>query len=269
MKNYWDSQTSAQKAIHGTLIFFSMGLWLPVLYFKMKSDLNTKNFVTGKIQLQLDGAMNALESFEKMENQFLKALEGKTKLSGTTLISLSGIAFLESREGASRTTTQGTYEATTKTGTIGVALTQNISVAASKGQTKGTLTQNSVTYRGADQLTQVDNGKLTLSGDGISFVGGLFTRTTDFASLLDAEMRGNFLTIASSNYEKTWVLNNENQTQLEVMAIVLDVLRTHSEEKMTVASFRKKCIETLSQSKAELNSKCESLRSELATKAID
>ena len=226
---------------------------MPFLYIRFRGNQNVSQFKSRKIQAELKGAEMALARLEQNLASVLKSLEGKTKLGTTQLLAIPDVVLKEAREGAALTSTQGTFEATTKTGTIGVGVTRNISVAASKGQTKGTLNQQSVTRKGADELTEIDNGKLIVTGKGFSFVGGMYTRNADFETILESEIRGTHLAIASTSYERTLIVRIPEEAERELADTLIRILSENSS--ISVAAFKKELQQAVEKTRNQLELK--------------
>lgn len=270
MTTFWESLTPNQKKMHIVLSIATFGNWLifvmPFFYLCYRSNDRVTKFKSAKIQMQLDATEDLLENLKNSKVTALSALEGKSKLGNTQIFSLSNVKLKESREGESRTSTQGTFESKTRTGTVGLRLTSNIGIAASQGRTRGTMQQNSVTYRGKDVLTEIDTGKLIVTGSQISFVGKLFTRSAELSSIINIDVDMNRLAVASTNYDKTWILQSSLLEETELVGLVIEVLRGNSEKEMTVAAFKKEFTNAIDPVIADVQEKVFELQLQLSGK---
>lgn len=273
MTTFWESLTPNQKKMHLGLSIATLGNWLifvfPFFYMNYRSNTKVSNFKSAIVQAQLDATEVLLGNLLNSKESALSALEGKAKLGNTQIISLSNVKLKESREGGSHTTTQGTFESKTRTGTVGVRLTSNIGIAASQGKTRGTMQQNSVTYRGKDILTEVDSGKLIVTGASLSFVGKLFTRSADFSSIINVDVDMNRLAVASTNYDKTWILQSPLVEETEFVGLVLEVLRGGTGKEMTAAAFKKEFTKVIDPVITDVQEKVAELQRQLSNKEIN
>jgi hypothetical protein len=135
----------------------------------------------------------------------------------------------ESRTGASTTSTSGTFQAQTKTGTVGVGTKLGpigLGVAASKGETRGSTISSSVTHPGRDQMTKIDEGDFILFVDSISFSGAQFSRSVGFESLLSSKVLRNEILIASKQSEKNWLIALNSDSVTTCAGQIIDYLAT-------------------------------------------
>jgi hypothetical protein len=126
--------------------------------------------------------------------------------------------------------------------------------------------QNSVTYRGKDVLTEIDTGKLIVTGSQISFVGKLFTRSAELSSIINIDVDMNRLAVASTNYDKTWILQSSLLEETELVGLVIEVLRGNSEKEMTVAAFKKEFTNAIDPVIADVQEKVFELQLQLSGK---
>jgi hypothetical protein len=234
MSNFLEKLSVTQKRwlVHIAISIPTGGAWLLVaIFIELYRHSKAK-----KSSMELEGAFKTLENaigrneYEKAEIErkagLLVGKIGKNQdLQAITYLEIPSVSLKESREGASHTSTSGTFESKTKTGTIGVSLTQNIGIAASEGKTKGTIQQQSVTTRGKDQITTVDTGKLVVTGTSVTFVGNLFTRTSTYDSILDYKSQGSDLRISSNNYDKAWVVQCHSDSDARWAQSLIEILK--------------------------------------------
>ncbi len=250
MSDFLEKLTTTQKRwlVHIAISIPTGGAWLLIAVF-IEFFRHSK---AKKSSMELQGAFKTLENaigrneyeraeIERKAGLLAGKIEKAKDLRGITYLEIPSVSLKESREGASHTSTSGTYESKTKTGTIGVALTQNIGIAASEGKTKGTIQQQSVTTRGKDQLTTVDTGKLVLTGESVTFVGNLFTRTSEYGSILDYKSQGSDLRISSNNYDKAWVVQCHSDSDARWAQSLIRLLK----DGVNDASILKKEVEAL------------------------
>ena len=234
---------------------------------RFRSNERVSEFKSKRIQAEIDSVESALIRLEQNASSLESNLEGKSKLGNTQLVTISNVALKEAREGAAHTVTQGTFDATTKTGTIGVGVTRNISVAASKGQTTGTLNQQSVTRRGQDELTEIDRGKIVISGKSLTFVGAMYTRNSDFENILESEIRGTHLAISSTDYEKTLIIKIQDSSEREFADLVIQTLLKNPS--ITSAAFKKEISLAIQKAQKEMQKNLDFLRQSSELKALN
>lgn len=144
----------------------------------------------------------------------------------------------ESRTGASITSTSGTFQAQTKTGTVGIGTKLGpigLGVAASQGETRGSTSSSSVTHPGRDQMTKIDEGDLVLFVDSISFSGSQFSRSVSFESLLSSKVLRNEILIASKQSEKNWLLALNSDSVTSGVGRIIDFLATTKSSELSKA----------------------------------
>lgn len=273
MTTFWESLTPNQRKMHIGLSIATLGNWLifvlPFIYLNYKSKTKVSNYKSAQVQMQLVATQVLLENLQSSKANALRALDGKTKLGTTQIFSISNVKLKESREGGSHTTTHGTFESNTRTGTVGVRLTSNIGIAASQGKTRGTMQQNSVTYRGKDILTEIDSGKLIVTGTSLSFVGKLFTRSAELSSIINIDVDMNRLSVASTNYDKTWILQSALIEETELVGLVLEILRVGAEKEMTTATFKKEFTKLIDPVIEDVKEKVAELQLQLSKKELN
>jgi hypothetical protein len=164
-----------------------------------------------------------------------KSLEnlGSAFPSKGVLFKIPGVRLYESRVGASSTSTSGTLQAQTKTGTVAIGTKLGpvgVGLGASQGETKGTTKSHSVTTAGKDRMTKIDEGDLILSTDSIAFAGQQFSRSVNFEDLLNWQVFKKEIVISSKNSEKNWRvdLNSHAVTSALVEIIELAISTTNS-----------------------------------------
>ncbi len=199
--------------ILGTLI--SGGLWLPIwfgleIYKKWHASEVVKyqrSESIKKVKFEISEIEESLLDLSALD-QSLENL-GSVFPSKGNLLKIPDVRLYESRVGASITSTSGTLQAQTKTGTVGIGTKLGpigVGLAASQGETRGTINSSSVTRAGKDEMTKIDQGDLILSTDSIAFAGQQFSRSVNFEDLLSWQVTRNEILISSKNSEKNWLI---------------------------------------------------------------
>jgi hypothetical protein len=199
--------------ILGTLI--SGGLWLPIwfgleIYKKWHASEVVKyqrSESIKKVKFEISEIEESLLDLSALD-QSLENL-GSVFPSKGNLLKIPDVRLYESRVGASITSTSGTLQAQTKTGTVGIGTKLGpigVGLAASQGETRGTINSSSVTRAGKDEMTKIDQGDLILSTDSIAFAGQQFSRSVNFEDLLSWQVTRNEILISSKNSEKNWLV---------------------------------------------------------------
>jgi hypothetical protein len=197
----------------GTLI--SGGLWLPIwfgleIYKKWHASEVVKyqrSESIKKVKFEISEIEESLLDLSALD-QSLENL-GSVFPSRGNLLKIPDVRLYESRVGASITSTSGTLQAQTKTGTVGIGTKLGpigVGLAASQGETRGTINSSSVTRAGKDEMTKIDQGDLILSTDSIAFAGQQFSRSVNFEDLLSWQVTRNEILISSKNSEKNWLI---------------------------------------------------------------
>lgn len=226
----------AKLILNASLTFLTAGLWIPVwaAWYFLEKNKGTQSVAVDAKNLRLDiydlqGSVKHHEAIAKS----LTKLENKLPKSGSVL-SIPLVRLYESRQGDSTTETSGTLKATTKTGTIGVGTKIGgigIGVAASQGETRGTINSKSVTRSGKDEMTLIDNGTLVLKVNSLSLTGNQFSRSVNFDDLLGCNVTRNELVISSTTSEKNWLLALNSNEAAEIVAEFVNFLSDSPSDK--------------------------------------
>ena len=196
-------------------VLASAGLWLPiwlVIEYAKKSgasniEKNARKELLKKTQAEITDLKITIFDHSAIATSVEQLISG-FPASGV-IIKVPSVRLYESRQGASVTQTSGTLQAQTKTGTVGIGTKIGpvaVGVAASKGETKGTINSKSITHAGADEMSKIDEGELILSVDSISFAGSQFSRSVDFSDLLSCQFSRNEILVSSKSSEKNWLV---------------------------------------------------------------
>ena len=210
-------RTSAASWItHGFLSLMTAGLWIPAALIienqrgkKAKNKLSKKNRMliqkNQKIRDEIDDLHKLVELRKSVINR-TNELEN-LNISGFQFLTFTRIGLLESREVSRVTDSIGTFDATTKTGTLGVS-GQRFGAAISNSSTKGNTQSKSVTGQAVEGITLVDKGRLVVTGSSISFSGSQFTKSATFLELVTWSAKTDTqLLISSRNESKVWILD--------------------------------------------------------------
>jgi hypothetical protein len=175
--------------------------------------------------------------------------------SSGVIVKIPSVRLYESRQGASVTQTTGTLQAQTKTGTVGIGTKIGpigVGVAASKGETRGTINSNSITHVGADEMRKIDEGELILSVDSISFVGSQFSRSVGFDDLLSCQFSKNEILVSSKSSEKNWLVAVNSNSVANYLNQLVNLLTNSGGTKKIEADGKKLLTEIQSNNNDEL-----------------
>lgn len=143
------------------------------------------------------------------------------------VLKVPSVRLYETRPGVAITQTTGSLDAQTKTGTVGLGTEVfglGVGVAASKGQTAGTLNLSSATHLGKDEMTKIDDGELILATNSISFIGSQFSRSVNFEDLLSCQTSTNEILISSKSSDKNWLIAVDLDEAADYVGQVVDLL---------------------------------------------
>jgi hypothetical protein len=169
------------------------------------------------------------------------------------IVKIPSVRLYESRVGASITSTSGTLQAQTKTGTVGIGTKLGpvgVGLAASKGETRGTINSSSVTKAGKDEMTKIDEGDLILSTDSISFAGQQFSRSVNFQDLLNWHTLNNEILISSKNSEKNWLIALNSNAVASALGQIIELV-TSTNDTTLLRSKGSALLQALRRSNAE------------------
>ena len=210
----------------------SGGLWIPIwlgiiLYQKWHATEVVK-YQRSELVKKLKFEISELEESLLQHSAFDKSLEslGTVFPGKGPVFKISDVRLYESRVGASVTSTSGTLQAQTKTGTVGIGTKLGpvgVGLAASKGETRGTINSSSVTRAGKDEMTKIDEGDLILSTDSIAFAGQQFSRSVNFEDLLNWQVLRNEILISSRNSEKNWLVAVNSDAVASALGQVIEL----------------------------------------------
>ena len=210
----------------------SGGLWIPIwlgiiLYQKWHATEVVK-YQRSELVKKLKFEISELEESLLQHSAFDKSLEslGTVFPGKGPVFKISDVRLYESRVGASITSTSGTMQAQTKTGTVGIGTKLGpvgVGLAASKGETRGTINSSSVTRAGKDEMTKIDEGDLILSTDSIAFAGQQFSRSVNFEDLLNWQVLRNEILISSRNSEKNWLVAVNSDAVASALGQVIEL----------------------------------------------
>ena len=210
----------------------SGGLWIPIwlgiiLYQKWHATEVVK-YQRSELVKKLKFEISELEESLLQHSAFDKSLEslGTVFPGKGPVFKISDVRLYESRVGASITSTSGTMQAQTKTGTVGIGTKLGpvgVGLAASKGETRGTINSSSVTHAGKDEMTKIDEGDLILSTDSIAFAGQQFSRSVNFEDLLNWQVIRNEILISSRNSEKNWLVAVNSDAVASALGQVIEL----------------------------------------------
>lgn len=210
----------------------SGGLWIPIwlgiiLYQKWHATEVVK-YQRSELVKKLKFEISEIEESLLHHSAFDQSLEslGSVFPGKGPVIKISDVRLYESRVGASITSTSGTMQAQTKTGTVGIGTKLGpvgVGLAASKGETRGTINSSSVTRAGKDEMTKIDEGDLILSTDSIAFAGQQFSRSVNFEDLLNWQVLKNEILISSRNSEKNWLVAVNSDAVASALGQVIEL----------------------------------------------
>jgi hypothetical protein len=212
--------------------FVSGGLWVPIwvgiiLYQKWHAT-EVDKYQRSELIKKLKFEISEIEESLVQHSAFDKSLEnlGSVFPSKGPVFKISDVRLYESRVGASVTSTSGTLQAQTKTGTVGIGTKLGpvgVGIAASKGETRGTINSSSITRAGKDEMTKIDEGDLILSTDSIAFAGQQFSRSVNFEDLLNWQVLKNEILISSRNSEKNWLVAVNSDAVASALGQVIEL----------------------------------------------
>ena len=266
----------AKLVLNIILVAVSAGLWAPVwlawvVYqrwheskvntYQLSQSIKNTKFEIGEIQ---DSLLHHA-ALEKSLAKFDSALPVKG-----SLVKIPAVRLYESRIGASITSTSGTLQAQTKTGTVGIGTKLGpvgVGLAASKGETRGSINSNSITHAGKDEMTKIDQGELILSIDSIAFAGEQFSRSVNFDALLSYQVLRNEILISSKNSEKNWLVAFNSDSVATCLGQILEHLIDPTDSKIAktkeaslLDSIRKQNLDDTALFQEELSRKKEELK---------
>ena len=232
-------------SLHLFATFISAGFWIPVW---IAIELIKKNTASNKMkyahselmkktQYEIDELKQSIHHHAAIASS-IKKLNSELPTSGV-LIKIPLTRLYESRQGAAVTQTSGTLQAQTKTGTVGIGTRigpVGVGLAASKGETRGTINSSSVTHAGKDEMQKIDEGDLILSVDSISFAGSQFSTSVPFENLLSCQISQNEILVSSKNSEKNWLIAVNSDSVASYLSQLIDLLADSSKVSKVVGS---------------------------------
>jgi len=225
--------------IFATLV--SAGLWIPiwlgiVVYQKWHASEVAKyqrSQLIKKTQFEINEIKESLVHHSALEQSLVK-LDSVLPSKGA-IVKIPAVRLYESRVGASVTSTSGSLQAQTKTGTVGIGTKLGpvgVGLAASKGETRGTINSSSITHAGKDEMTKIDEGDLILSTDSIAFAGQQFSRSVNFEDLLNWQVLNNEILISSKNSEKNWLVALNSDAVASALGQIIEFTTSATDSKL-------------------------------------
>ena len=209
----------------GLYIPFWIGWVIYQSWHKSEVDKYQKSELIKKTKSEISEIEESLVHHSALDQWFAK-LDKELPKSGA-IVKIPAVRLYESRVGESITSTSGTLQAQTKTGTVGIGTKLGpigVGVAASQGETRGTINSSSVTRAGKDKMTKIDDGELILLVDSIAFAGSQFSRSVTFDLLLTWQVTQNEILISSKNSEKNWLVALNSDSVASSIGHILDYL---------------------------------------------
>ena len=249
----------------------SAGLWLPIwigleIYKKWHASEVVKyqhSELVKKVKFEISEIEESLLDLTALDES-LENL-GLAFPSKGVLLKIPDVRLYESRVGASITSTSGTLQAQTKTGSVGIGTRLGpigVGLGASKGETQGSINSSSITRAGKDEMTKIDQGDLILSTDSIAFAGQQFSRSVNFEDLLNWQASKNEILISSKNSEKNWLvaLNSDAVTSaigqiIELTSSTTDPVLLTSKGSSLLKALRNSNLENTQSFREELSRK--------------
>lgn len=211
----------------------SGGLYIPIWigwviyqnWHKSEVDKYQRSELINRTKFEISEIQESLVHHSALD-QCLAKLDNGLPNKGT-IIKIPSVRLYESRVGESITSTSGTLQAQTKTGTVGIGTKLGpvgVGVAASKGETRGTINSNSITRVGKDKMTKIDDGELIVMVDSIAFAGSQFSRSVSFDLMLNSQVTQNEILISSKNSEKNWLVALNSDSVAASIGQIIDQL---------------------------------------------
>lgn len=227
---------SKSNKIHLALTIFTFGGWAPIWFIvamiekeRILKSARKRNSTLSNLEFMRSEKVPELQHHKNLEDSISEILSSKTI--GSILIEISKVRLYEARQGDTITRTEGYIDAETRTGTVGLGTKLgpiDVGVAASKGRTQGNISSTSVTKTQEDKYLKIDEGKLSISDNGLLFLGEKFTRQLEFSSIISASSQRNELIVAAKGYDKNTLLavNTDSVASLLASAVQLFLTST-------------------------------------------
>lgn len=213
--------------------FVSAGAWIPfwigIEIYKKWHASEVVKFQRSELIKKTKFEISEIEESLLHHSALDKSLEnlGSVFPSKGVLIKIIDTRLYESRVGASITSTSGSLQAQTKTGSVGIGTNLGpvgVGLGASKGETRGTINSSSVTRSGKDEMTKIDEGDLILSTDSISFAGQQFSRSVNFEDLLNYQVSRNEILVSSKNSDKNWLVAFNSDAVTSALGQIIELI---------------------------------------------
>lgn len=147
----------------------------------------------------IDYARELKSDFENLLKSLdLDLLNSKNE---NNLVEIYGCGLIEVRKGARVTHRESSYSGSGGGGSIGFK-----GIRVGGGSYSGSSYSTSISYPAPDELTLIDQGKFLLTNKKVSFVGGMFTKSTDYKKIVALNNQGNQVLIAPSTGSKVWIV---------------------------------------------------------------
>lgn len=257
-------------ALHILATVASAGLWpfwLGWVWYKKWSASKVSNYQQGeavkKIKFEIGEMNDSLSHHLALENSLVK-LDTRLPNKGT-LVKIPAARLYESRVGASITSTSGTFQGQTKTGSVGIGTKLGpigVGLGASQGEMRGSIDSSSITRAGKDEMILIDEGDFILSVESIAFAGQQFARSVDYSNLMNWQVSKNEILISSKNSEKNWLVALNSDSVVASLGKLIEHLAS-LENSLVDSDYGTSVIETL---KSSNQKELESLRQQLAQK---
>jgi hypothetical protein len=167
------------------------------------------------MRLALATSIEAKRDYLRAENDLLNSSLFDFA-SEKTLLVVDDCRLIEVRKGARVSYRESTYSSNSHFGSVRVGSTR-----VGAGSSGGSSSSRSVSYPAPDELQEIDYGKLIVTSRKISFVGGKFTKTTDYKKLIDSVLDGYQILIAPSSGSKVWICEFPTVAHQWIVALIL------------------------------------------------
>ncbi len=171
------------------------------LKFTLSGARRTKKNRQRLVELQnyIEATKGAEANFRNEFNQVL-ATNGLDSNAETVLFEVGNCYLIEVRKGA-----RVTHRESSSSGSGGGASVGFGGVRVGGGSYGSSSSSTTISYPAPDVLKTIDQGKCIITNRKISFVGGMFTKTTAFSKIVDYQSSDHQLLIAPVTGTKVWI----------------------------------------------------------------
>lgn len=159
-----------------------------------------------QLQNEYQSLKNSLANLAEAKLEFLNfenliaTAQAVGSPSEKSLFEVGNCRLIEVRKGARVTHRESSYSGSGSGGSVGFA-----GVRVGGGSYRGSSSSTTISYPAPDILQVIDSGKFIMTNKKVSFVGGMFTKSTAFSKIVDYQSSGLQTLVAPASGSKVWI----------------------------------------------------------------